>query len=123
MILPRFAVTKQQWHRKQNISASSIVVQRCCGQLVVDTHRDVINVAHNLIAGHSRAGVKSKSADKIADLPFNQSDDTLTKLGDLVARHLVILDLGELRNAFSGQTSLSWTISYLKNSIQDVSSV
>jgi hypothetical protein len=76
--------------------------------LPLKTHRDIIEIASDIIAGLSRSKVKENVVKRYTKFD-GDVDEIVDSCIDLTARLVFMLNVGEFRNTFTGRPNLAWS--------------
>lgn len=93
--------------------------QICSGQLTSMQHQDVVDIARDLNNGLTRFDIKERREHLFAKEEKTASDEAIESSIDLSVRLALMLDVGEMRNAFSGRKQLLWTSGSLADLVRD----
>jgi hypothetical protein len=92
----------------------------CGRQIPVQTHQDMLDIATIFQNGLPRDTIKNSLILKYDKGDFPNFDNMLESSIDLAVRITLMLDVGELRNAFSGRRRLVWDKSSLHEFVGDI---
>ena len=79
------------------------------------THRDILEIAEDLVQGLSRESIRRRLNSKLADPKPANKNELLDSSVDLTARLVSMMDIGVLRYGFSGRKGLVWKQGSLKD--------
>jgi hypothetical protein len=99
---------------------SRIALQGCSSHLTVRTYQDIVDIASDMLLGSPRAEVKERLLARKAGQGVDQSEEALNASIDLAVRLVVMIEVGEWRNAFSGRHCLIWTDGSLSEFVHSV---
>jgi hypothetical protein len=94
-------------------------------QIPVKTHQQIIDIGTHFQNGLSRDAivadlVSKRPADYEANTECENFDDIFKSSIDLALRLILMLDVGELRNAFSGRRRLIWNEGSVQEFVRDI---
>ncbi|EAW24542.1 uncharacterized protein NFIA_041200 [Aspergillus fischeri NRRL 181] len=95
-----------------------IAFQSGRGHLPIRTHQHIINIANRMQSGCTRSTVK----DFIEENQWTgeqTSDEAIDASMNLAARLLLMLDVSEFPNAYSGQKKLLWSEGLLQEFVKE----
>lgn len=88
-------------------------------KLPVDTHQHVLDIVSAFQDGSCRQTILQNLVTTYGSGTATELEDTVGSSIDLVVRLALMLDIGELRNAFSGRRRLIWTEGSLQDFVRD----
>ncbi|EON67720.1 hypothetical protein W97_06863 [Coniosporium apollinis CBS 100218] len=90
------------------------------GRHIADcTHRDIAEIAQEIIDGSAREDIKSRLALKLTAPKSAKQDELLGSCIDFTARLVSMMDIGVLQYAFSGRRQLEWKHGSLIDIVHD----
>jgi hypothetical protein len=89
----------------------------CSGHIATKKHQDVLDIADDIKKGQPRPEVKRRLLQRLG---ATGEDDSLDVSIDLVVRLILMLDVGEFRNAYSGRKRLVWEDGPISGFVQDL---
>lgn len=88
-------------------------------QLPAKTHQYILDIATHFKDGLARQAIRQNLAAKF-QAEHTGLEDTFDNSIDLAVRLVFMLDIGELRNAFSGRRRLVWIEGSLQEFVRDI---
>lgn len=89
-------------------------------QIPAKTHQNILDIATHFQNGSCRQTIQQALATAYHVKNATESEDTFDSSIDLAVRLVFMLDIGELRNAFSGRRRLIWTEGSVQEFVRDI---
>lgn len=99
------------------------IAVQACPCLGTRTHRDVLNVAKKITTDEPREKLENELSlvsEGSEGIDERERVEQAAASIDLVARLMLMIEVGELKNTFSGRQSLVWTKGTIKGFVHDL---
>lgn len=103
------------YHKKQ----CSLALHDGGRHISARTHRDILEIAEDLKDGLPKETIRERLSSKLADPKPANENELLDSSIDLTARLVSMMDIGVLRNGFSGRRELVWSKGSFKDFVHD----